>query len=48
MNAGVLGMLREWRKEGDSASILLFFRDKCGFGEDYAGFLFREVERGNL
>ena len=48
MNDHVKDMLRGYAKGGKCASILLFFSEKCGFDDEYSGFLMREVMRGNL
>ena len=48
MGANVVDMLHGWLKGDNVTHVMLFFREKCGFDDDYAGFLTREVVRGNL
>ena len=48
MNDEVRKMLLEYAEGGEVTRIMIFFIEACGFGEDYAGFLMREVLRGNI
>jgi hypothetical protein len=48
MNNDVIKMLKDYKEEGKFASILLFFADVCGYENEYAAFLMREVIRGYI
>jgi len=44
----VIDMIHDWLRSDNVTHIMLFFKEKCGFSDDYAGFLTREVVRGNM
>jgi hypothetical protein len=48
MSANVLEMLKEYMKARQYNRVLIFFIGKCKYDEDYAGFLLRELNDGNL
>lgn len=48
MNDGIKNMLHAWVNDRKYSSVLLFFTEKCGFDEDYSGFLLRELLDGRI
>jgi hypothetical protein len=48
MSEAILKLLKTYLKKKQYNKIMLFFISHCKYSEDYAGFLVREMMRGNL
>ena len=48
MSDAALGLLKKYLKKKQYHKIMLFFVGHCGYDKEYAGFLTRELIRGNL
>ena len=48
MSEAILKLLQTYLKKKQYKKIMLFFMGHCKFDHEYAGFLVREMMRGNL